>query len=206
MKETVKEPRALERALSSAQPRRDAGKEGLIAGEGDATSGHNTGETEAPEASPALQALRRMTLVKGMEIPGKAGNPKQTAEDPAALKEHRGSAPEQESLGWESDQLGPSSFSLAPQNLHFIVSEQRTTISAPGPAHEDTEAQNITRPRSTATAVNDKISPWSEESRGQTPSTSGSSGPSTTGRTHCSLQGYGIGPFRVCDLCTGDDN
>lgn len=54
MKKTVKEPRALERALSSAQPRRDAGKEGLIAGEGDATSGHHTGETEVPEASPGI--------------------------------------------------------------------------------------------------------------------------------------------------------
>lgn len=43
-----------ERALSSAQPRRDAGKEGLIAGEGDATSGHHTGETEVPEASPGI--------------------------------------------------------------------------------------------------------------------------------------------------------
>lgn len=67
----MKEPRALERALSSAQPRRDAGKEGLIAGEGDATSGHHTGETEVPEASPALQSLRRMTLVRGMEIPSR---------------------------------------------------------------------------------------------------------------------------------------
>ena len=79
-----------------------------------------------------------------MEIPGKE---QQTAEDGAALKGHRGSAPEQETLGWESDQLGPSSFSLAPQNLHFIVSKQRITISAPGLAHEDTEAQRISHTR-----------------------------------------------------------
>lgn len=144
MKKTVKEPRAPERALSSAQPRRDAGKEGLSAGEGDATSGHNTGKTEMPEATPALQSLRRMTLVRGMEIPGKE---QQTADDPAALKEHRCSAPEQESLGWESDQLGPSSFSLVPQNLNFSVSKQRTTIPAPGLAHKDTEAQRISHTR-----------------------------------------------------------
>lgn len=39
-----------------SQPRRDAGKEGLSAGEGDATLGHNTGETEMPEATPASQS------------------------------------------------------------------------------------------------------------------------------------------------------
>lgn len=67
VKKTAKEPRTPERALSSAQPRRDAGKEGLSAGEGDATSGHNTGETEMPGATPATQSLRRMTLVRGWE-------------------------------------------------------------------------------------------------------------------------------------------
>lgn len=70
MKKTSKRTKGTRKGLSSAQPRRDAGKEGLSAGEGDATSGHNTGETEMPGATPALQSLR-MTLVRGVEIPGK---------------------------------------------------------------------------------------------------------------------------------------
>ena len=93
-----------------------------------------------PGATPALQSLRRMTLVRGVEIPGKE---QQMADDPAVLKEHRRSTPEPESLGWESDQPGPSPFSLVPQNLNFIVSKQRTTIPAPGLAHKGTEAQRI---------------------------------------------------------------
>lgn len=79
MKKTVKEPRALERALSSAQPRRDAGKEALIAGEADATSGHSTGETEMPEASPALQSLRRTTLVRGWKSQARSSRRLKTA-------------------------------------------------------------------------------------------------------------------------------
>lgn len=175
MKKTVKEPRALKGLSALLSQEETLGRRDSLLEKAMQHQDTTQGKRKCPKPVPALQSLRRMTLVRGMEIPGKAGNPKQTAEDPAALKEHRGSAPEQESLGWESDQLRPSSFSLAPQNLHFIVSKQRITISAPGLAHKDTEAQNITHPRSTATAVNDKISPWSEEGRGQTPSTSGSS-------------------------------
>ena len=105
-----------------------------------------------------------------MGIPGKE---QRTDDDPAVLKAHRRSAPEPESLGWESDQPGPSPFSLVPQNLDFIVSKQRTTIPAPGLEHKDTEAQRISHTRVYSDSGNGKISPWSEEGRGQTPSTWG---------------------------------
>ena len=59
--------------------KRDTGKEALIAGEGNATPGHNTGETEVPEARTALQSLRRMTLVRGWKSQARSSRRLKTA-------------------------------------------------------------------------------------------------------------------------------
>lgn len=149
--------------LSSTQPRKEAGREGCLAGEGGALSAHDPEDTECPR--PVL------CLWSPQESSRRLGNARRrqqlTAEDPAAP--HLS----QSGPGSESDRL---------------ISKRRIRIPASGRAHGDsTGTARGQRHRAHDTpgawrdSSNHKSSPWMKAGvRHTAPRTPGSCGPGTT--------------------------